>query len=118
MDLSDIMKMLKDPQALARQAAEMQQKVAAIVVKGSAGGGMVTVTLNGAMEMLAVEIAPEVVDPADTVMLQDLVRAAFNDASDKVKQTMQGEMARNTGLAGLGDLGGLGSMNPFGGGNS
>lgn len=109
MDLSDIMKMLKDPQALARQAAEMQQKVAAIVVKGSAGGGMVTITLNGAMEMLAVEIAPELADPSDIVMLQDLIRAAFNDASEKVKQTMQGEMARNVGLAG---------MNPFGGGSS
>jgi len=107
MDLSDIMKMLKDPQALARQAAEMQQKVSAIVVKGSAGGGMVSVTLNGAMEMLAVEIAPEVADPADITMLQDLIRAAFNDAADKVKQTMQSEMARNVGMAGL---------NPFGSG--
>lgn len=106
MDLGDIMKMLKDPQALARQAAEMQQKVSAVTVKGSAGGGMVCVTLNGAMEMLAVEIAPEVVDPAEVGMLQDLVRAAFNDAAEKVKQAMQGEMSRNMGMAGI---------NPFAG---
>ncbi|OHD16089.1 MAG: nucleoid-associated protein, YbaB/EbfC family [Spirochaetes bacterium GWD1_61_31] len=106
--MNSIMKMLKDPQAFARQAAEMQQKVASVTAKGSAGGGMVCVTINGAMEMLAVEIAPEVVDPQDVVILQDLVRAAYNDASSKIKQALQGEVAKSAGLGG---------MNPFGDGS-
>ncbi len=101
MDLGDIMKMLKDPQALQRQAAEMQSKVASITAKGTAGGGMVSVTLNGAMDLIAIEISPEVVIAEETAILQDLIRAAHNDASEKVKQAMQGEVARTLGAGGL-----------------
>ncbi len=110
MDLSDIMKMIKDPQALQRQAQEAQERMASVSAQGSAGGGMVKVTMNGAMEMLAVEISPEAVDPSDIGMLQDLIRAAYNDASAKVKETLQTEMSRS--LGGLG----LGGASPFGSG--
>lgn len=103
MDLGEIMKMLKDPKALERQANEAKERVAAVSATGSAGGGMVKVTLNGAMEMLAVEIAPDAVDPSDIPMLQDLVRAAFNDASAKVAEAVKAEVSRS-----MGGLGGFG----------
>lgn len=106
MDFSDIMKMLKDPEALQRQAAEAQSRMASVTAVGSAGGGMVKVTLNGAMDMLAVEIAGEVVDPNDVPMLQDLVRAAYSDAAARVREAVQADLARSMGPGGIG--------NPFG----
>ncbi len=109
MDLGDIMKMLKDPQALQRQAAEMQSKVASISAKGSAGGGMVSVTLNGAMDLIAIEISPEVMVAAETGILQDLIRAAHNDASEKIKQAMQSEVARSMGAGGIPGFGQTGA---------
>lgn len=103
MDMSDIMKMLKDPQALQRQALEAQERMAAISAVGSAGGGMVRVTLSGTMELLNVEIAPEAIDPSDPAMLQDLIKAAHNDASYRIKEALQADVARNLGsLPGLG----------------
>jgi hypothetical protein len=107
MDLNDVMKMLKDPQALQKQALEAQARMAAISAVGSAGGGMVRITLSGAMELLAIEIAPEAIDPADPSMLRDLIKAAHNDASYRVKEAMQADVARAMGS--LGSIPGLGS---------
>ena len=76
MDLGEMMKMLKDPKALERQALEAQARMASVTAVGSAGGGMVRLTLNGAMELVAVELSPEAVDPAEIGMLQDLIRAS------------------------------------------
>jgi DNA-binding YbaB/EbfC family protein len=97
MDLNDVMKMLKDPAALQRQAIEAQARMAAISVVGSAGGGMVKLTLSGTMDLLALEIAPEVIDPKDPGMLQDLIKAAHNDAAYKIKDALQADVARNLG---------------------
>jgi len=97
MDLNDVMKVLKGPQALLRQAMEAQSRLAAITAVGSAGGGMVKVTLSGAMELLTVQIAPEVIDPSDPGMLQDLIKAAHNDAASRVKEAMQTDVARTMG---------------------
>ena len=63
----------------------------------SAGGGMVTVRVNGDQEILAVSIEPAAVDPEDVEMLQDLIAAATNEALKKAKEAMQGEMAQLTG---------------------
>lgn len=97
MDLNEMMKMLKDPQALQRQAMEAQARLAAISAVGSAGGGMVKITLSGTMELLAIEIAAEVIDPDDPGMLQDLIKAAHNDASIRIKEAMQADVARAMG---------------------
>ncbi|OHD22982.1 MAG: nucleoid-associated protein, YbaB/EbfC family [Spirochaetes bacterium GWB1_59_5] len=106
MDLNDVMKMLKDPQALQKQAMEAQSRMAALSVVGVAGGGMVKMTMNGAMDLLAVEIAPEVIDPSDPGMLQDLLKAAHNDAVYRIREAMQADVARSMGpLAGLAGLG-------------
>ena len=77
-------------QALMRQAQKMQeealraqQEVDEAVVEGSASGGMVTVKLSGAKNLLEVQINPAVVDPDDVEMLEDLIVAAVNDATAK-----------------------------------
>lgn len=109
MDLGEIMKMLKDPKALERQAMEAQAKVASVSAVGSAGGGMVRITMNGAMDLLAIELAPEAVDPADIGMLQDLIRAAHNDAAARVREAVQQELARSMGGLGLPGTGAAGA---------
>lgn len=94
-------------QALMKQAQQMQEqlKKAQEELKesefiGSAGGGMVKVTVSGAKEVLAVSINPEAVDPDDLEMLEDLVTAAVNDALNKAaeKERELMPMAGNLGL--------------------
>lgn len=88
-------------QKLMRQAQEMQERMqrelAQLEVEESVGGGMVTVRMSGHKQVLAVRIEPEVLDPADPAMLQDLVLAAFNEAGRKVDEAMQSRLG---GLAG------------------
>ncbi len=82
---------------LQNKVGEIQEKLGNLSVVGSSGGGMVTVTMNGRFEVLAVGIAPEVVDPRDPEMLQDLVRSAVSDALFRIKEAIRAEMP---GLAG------------------
>jgi nucleoid-associated protein EbfC len=89
--------MLKEAQKLQSRMAEMQAKLDTIEVAGAAGGGMVTVTLNGKGEMRKVKIDPSLVDPAEIEILEDLVVAAFNDAKVKVEAHVQDEMSKLTG---------------------
>jgi DNA-binding YbaB/EbfC family protein len=89
-------------QAMMKQAQEMQQRmqqeIAQIRVEASAGGGMVTVKMDGHKNVLAVTIDPEVA--GDVEMLQDMVMAAFNEAAKKVDEETQSKVG--------GMLGGLG----------
>jgi DNA-binding YbaB/EbfC family protein len=100
MNFADMMEMLRNPQALAAQAEALKRKTEGIEATGSSGGGMVRVTINGAMALKSIEIAPEAVDPSDIPMLQDLVLAAFNDAQYRIKESLQRELA--DGLGGMG----------------
>ena len=90
-------------QAMMKQAQQMQQRmqeeVARIKVEGSAGGGMVSVTMDGQKNVLAVKIDPEVA--GDVEMLQDLVVAACNEAVKKVDAETQAKMAGLMGGLGL-----------------
>ncbi|TAJ29284.1 MAG: YbaB/EbfC family nucleoid-associated protein [Nitrospirae bacterium] len=88
---------MKQAQAMQEQMAKIQDQAAAKQVAGTAGGGMVTVTANGAMEIVAVKIDPEVVKSGDAEMLQDLVVAATNDALRKAREMMAEEMKAVTG---------------------
>ena len=94
-----------NPKQLMKQVqqmqAQMQQKMAELRVEGSAGGGMVKATMNGAKELLAVVIEKEAVDPEDVEMLQDLVVAAVNEASRKVDEEMQSSLGAMTGGMGM-----------------
>ncbi len=92
-------------QKLMKQAQQMQERLQReqgdLVVEATAGGGMVTVRMNGHKLLLSVRIDPEVVDPEDTGMLEDLIIAAVNEVSRKVDEAVQeklGGMA--SGLAG------------------
>ncbi len=91
------MDLLKNFQNIQSRVSEMQEKIKDITVTGTAGGDMVRVEINGQMAVLNVTIAPEVVDPSDIVMLQDLVRAAITDALAKLKERMRDEMSDATG---------------------
>ena len=88
---------LKQAQAMQEQMAKLQEQAASKTVNGSAGGGIVTVTANGAMQIVVVAIDPEVVKSGDVDMLQDLVAAATNEALRKAKELMEGEMKALTG---------------------
>jgi len=76
---------------------EMQERMKSLIVTGTAGGGMVSVGMNGQMEVTEIKISPEAVDPEDIDMLQDLIFAAFSDASAKIKEKMKEEMSSLTG---------------------
>lgn len=72
-----------------RQYEDMQRKMAETIVEGSAGGGSVTVKMNGQKHLLNIKIEPDVIQSGDVEMLQDLVTAAVNDASRKVDEIVQ-----------------------------
>ncbi len=81
---------------LMKQAQQMQEKMqrelAELVVETSVGGGMVTVTMSGHKELLSVAIDPEVLDPEDPEMVQDLIVAAVNQAGRQVDEQLQSRM--------------------------
>ncbi|HOJ99177.1 MAG TPA: YbaB/EbfC family nucleoid-associated protein [Termitinemataceae bacterium] len=92
---------LKVAQKLQEQMADMQEKLGEMVCTGSAGGGMVQIDMNGKMEVLAVRIAPETLTEVDRELLQDLIKAAFSDATEKVREQLQTEMGSLMGALGL-----------------
>lgn len=92
--LGDMMKQVQKMQA---KMAELQEELAKTEVEGSAGGGMVKVVANGKNEIVSITIDPEVVDPEDVEMLQDLVLAAVNQASEKSQQLQSEQMSQLTG---------------------
>ena len=88
---------MKQAQAMQAQLAKLQEEAATKTVTGTAGGGVVTVTANGAMEIVNVLINPDAVKGGDAEMLQDLVMAASNDALKKARQMMADHMKTLTG---------------------
>lgn len=86
---------------LMKQAQQMQEQMAqrmtSLRVEGTAGGGMVRAEMSGNKELLSITIDKEAVDPNDVEMLQDLVKAAVNEASRKVDEEMQGQLGSMTG---------------------
>lgn len=89
--------MIKQAQKLQRQMAKMQEELAERTVEASSGGGMVKVVANGKQEVVSLHIEPEVVDPDDIDMLQDLVLAAVNDALKQSQEMVSSEMGKLTG---------------------
>jgi DNA-binding YbaB/EbfC family protein len=87
--------------------AKLQEELGERTVEASSGGGMVAVEANGKQEILSVTIEPEVIDPDDKEMLQDLIVAAVNDALTKAKNMVQEEMGKLTHGLNLPNLPGL-----------
>lgn len=89
-DFSQLMEQAKEMQ---EKMKSVQSKITSIEVTGQAGGGMVKVTLNGAHQAKRVEISPTLVGEEDDIdMLEDLVAAAINDASQKIEEITKNEM--------------------------
>jgi len=87
---------MKQAQKFQTKMAKLQEELSDKTVEASAGGGMVTVVANGGQDVLSISIDPEVVDPDDVEMLQDLIMAAVNDALNKAKAMMNEEMGQLT----------------------
>jgi DNA-binding YbaB/EbfC family protein len=92
--LGDMMKQVQKMQA---KMEELQAELESATVEGTAGGGMVKVVANGKGEVVSVTIDPEVVDPEDVEMLQDLIVAAINQAKEKSSELQSEQMSKITG---------------------
>jgi DNA-binding YbaB/EbfC family protein len=95
--MKDMGKLLKQAQQMQAKMAQMQAELAEKSVEASAGGGMVKVVMNGRHEIVSVKIDPEVVDPQDVEMLEDLVAAAVTEAANRVEEMVRDEMSSITG---------------------
>jgi len=95
--MKNLGQLMKQAQEMQSKMAEMQETLGDIEVSGSAGGGMVTVRLNGKSEMRGVSIDPGLAGPDDVEVLEDLIVAAYNDAKGKVEARVQEEMSKLTG---------------------
>jgi DNA-binding YbaB/EbfC family protein len=100
MDMNQIMQQAAKMQ---EELAKAQEEVARETVEASAGGGMVTVTANGALQITEIKIAPEAIDPDDPEMLSDMSLAAVNEALRSAQSLMESRLG---GM--MGGLGGLG----------
>jgi nucleoid-associated protein EbfC len=93
----DIGKMMKEAQALQARMAEMQEEIQRIKVVGTAGGGLVSLTLSGKGDLRALAIDPSLANPAETEILEDLIVAAHADAKGRLDQALADKMATVTG---------------------
>ncbi|MCF6158653.1 MAG: YbaB/EbfC family nucleoid-associated protein [wastewater metagenome] len=87
----------KQAQKMQKQMEEIQNELKERVIEASSGGGMVTVHINGKQEILSIKIDPEVVDPKDVQMLEDLILSAVSQAMKKSQELYQSEMEKITG---------------------
>ncbi len=94
MNMGDL---LKQAQQFQERLATVQNELAGKTVTGTAGGGMVTATVNGKGELIGLAIEPDLVNPAEVAMLQDLVMAAVNDGLNKARELGKQEMGKLTG---------------------
>lgn len=100
--------MLKQVAKMQQDMARAQEELAAAEVQASAGGGMVTVTVTGAMVVREVRIDPAAIDPEDPELLSDMVLAAVNEALRAAQELVAQKMGGATAGLDLGALGGLG----------
>jgi DNA-binding YbaB/EbfC family protein len=95
--MKNIGQMMKQAQQMQAKMAEMQAALEQVEVTGSAGGGMVRVTLSGKNAAKSVKIDPSLIVPGEGEVLEDLVVAAFNDARGKLEAHIAEEMSKLTG---------------------
>ncbi len=97
--------MMRQLEELQKQMAETQAALAETVVTATAGGGAITIEMTGDQELRSIAIKPEVVDPEDVEMLQDLIMAAFKEAMEKSRKLAEERLSP---LAGGMNIPGLG----------
>ena len=93
--------MRKKVQKMQKQMQEMQEQLKQQTIEATAGGGVVKITMDGEKQVKGIMIDPAAVDPEDVEMLQDLLAAAFNEATKKVDEKMASEMGKLTSSMGL-----------------
>ncbi|KZE11306.1 YbaB/EbfC family nucleoid-associated protein [Priestia aryabhattai] len=102
--MGNMQKMMKQMQKMQKDMQKAQEELAEKTVEGTAGGGMVTVVVNGQKQVIDVNIKEDVVDPEDIEMLQDLVLAATNDAlkqMDDLTNNTMGQFTKGLNIPGL-----------------
>ena len=99
-DLGNLQEMMKQAQQMQE---EMQRELQQVRVEASVGGGIVTIAMNGAKEVLDLKLDPETVKSGDVEMLQDLILAAFNEASRKADEKVKAGLGSKLGGMGLPD---------------
>ena len=102
--MGNMQQLMKQAQRMQENMQKKQAELNAQEFSASSGGGMVKVTVNGAREVLSVEIDPQCVDPDDVEMLQDMVMAAVNEALRMAGEATEREMSKLTGGMNLGGL--------------
>lgn len=93
----NMQKMMKQVQKMQADMARLQEELAERTVEASSGGGMINVVVNGKQEVMSIKIKPEVVDPDDVEMLEDLLVAAVKEAMRKSQEMVAEEMNKITG---------------------
>ena len=89
--------LMKQAQQMQSKMADMQSKLEEMELEGTAGAGLVTITMSGKGDLRRIKIDPKVADPAETEMLEDLIVAAHNDARRKIEAAAAEEMQKVTG---------------------
>ncbi len=95
--LGNIANMMKQAQQMQKKMGEIQKELENEEVTASAGGGMIAVTMNGKQKITAIKIEPEIVNPDDVTMLEDLITVAVNEAQDRVQEMVKERMTALTG---------------------
>lgn len=95
--MNNMNQMMKQVKKMQQQMLKAQEELETKTIEGTAGGGVVTVTVNGHKKVLSIAIKPEAVDPDDVEMLQDLVMTAVNDALTKAEELANQDMGKFTG---------------------
>ena len=94
----NMQQLMKQAQALQREAVKAQEEVEQSEVEGVASNGLVAITMNGKYEVIGVKIDPSIVDPDDTEMLEDMIVVALNDANAKISKIKGEKMGKFGGL--------------------
>ncbi len=97
--------LMKQAQKMQAEIMKQQEELANTVFSASSGGGMVTVEMNGQFEVVSLKIDPQVVDPEDVEMLEDLITAAVQEVLNKVNEASSNLMSKVTGGINIPGLG-------------
>lgn len=98
----NINQLMKQAQKMQQDMQKAQQELQETEIEHSAGGGMVTVKINGQHQVVDLQIDPEAVDPEDVEMLQDMIVAAINGAEEKLEELSEQKLGQYSNLGGLG----------------